>query len=84
MRATLTYAGVAVGWLLVVFGTWVFYESAYVLYLLITGQVQPGEPYSIDDLAPTPLQAFVSTLIACVIVAIGFVVARMAGRYKPR
>jgi hypothetical protein len=82
LKGTLAYAGVAVGWLLVVFGAWGLAEYVYVLYMLITGQVVPGEPYSVDDLAPTTAQAFTSTLIACAILAIGFVVIRIAERYK--
>jgi hypothetical protein len=75
-------AGIAVGWLLVVFGAWALFENVYVSYLLITGQLVPGEPYTIDDLAPTIAQALTATLIACAILAIGFVVIRIAERYK--
>ena len=63
-------------------GGWALAENVYVLYVLLTGQVQPGERYWIDELAPTTSQALVSTLIACVILAIGFFAIRIAERYK--
>lgn len=82
MKVALAYAGVVMGWLLVVVGAWILAENVYVLYILITGQVAPGERYLIDDFAPTPVQALTATLSACAVLAIGFVLIRIAERHK--
>jgi hypothetical protein len=81
MQRTLAHAGLLVGWVLVVLGAIAVGANVPVLYMLASGLVEPGEPYWIDDLAPTMTQALVSTAIACAGLAIGLLVKRVAKRY---
>ena len=67
-------AGIVLGWLFIIYGAFVLVGSLPVLYLLLTGQAQPGEPIFVDDLAPTVKDAIVSTAIGVTSVAIGFLV----------
>lgn len=55
-------------WVAVIYGALAAGASAPVLYLLLTGTVRPGEPYFIDELAPSQEEA-----IGAVLLGIGFV-----------
>ena len=80
-------AGIVIGWLFIIYGAFMLVGSLPVLYLLLTGQAQPGEPIFVDDLAPTVRDAIVSTAIAGASVVIGFLVkmyiARRFGKKVP-
>lgn len=84
MNKRLARAGVVLGWFLIVYGALTLAASLPVLYMLITGQVEPGKPYFVDDLAPTTWQALVTSAIGAAAVATGFVVKSFAARYKAR
>lgn len=78
----LAHAGVVFGWLLIAYGALWLAAVLPVLFMLVTGQVQPGKPYWVDDLAPTTQQAFISTLSACVVVVVGFGVKAFSRKHR--
>jgi hypothetical protein len=82
MREKFAHVGVFVGWILIVLGALSVAANLPVFYLLITGQVEPGKPYWVDDLAPTTTEALAATAIGCMVLAVGLVIKVFATRYK--
>lgn len=62
-------------------GTFGLAVWAPVTYLVVSGQVQPGEPYYIDDLAPSVIESVVGLGAYLVVLMLG-VCLRVYARRK--
>jgi hypothetical protein len=63
-----------VSWVLIVLGTLSCGDTIAAAYMLLSGQVSPGEPYSLSDLTPTVGEALMDVLISAMFLVVGFVV----------
>lgn len=81
MRTIFPNLSIFLGWGLIAWGTLGLGATIPVAYMLFTGQVNPGEPYYVDDLAPTTPQAIKSIAIFFGILFVGFVLKFFAKRW---
>lgn len=70
-----------ISWLVILIGALRFSTSAPVLYMLLAGQVEPGDSYFLDELAPTTTQAFIDFAIDSSIILSGIMAIYLARRH---
>ena len=70
----------SIGWLFLIYGVLGVSFSLPVLYLLLSGMVLPGEPYYLDELAPTESESLIEVSIYMSVLVTGLFLRRYAKR----
>ena len=73
---------VIAGWILILLACLLLVFELPMLYLLMTGDVAPGQPAFMGDPAPTKEQSLMMVMVSMGIVVAGFVLKEFAGRYR--
>ena len=68
--------------LMVLIGALVLGMLGPVAYMLWTGQVQPGERFFVDGVAPTNAQVVIELLLGCSFIALGMWLGRWASKMR--
>jgi hypothetical protein len=71
---------VILGWAMLVLGVPALAFSLPFVYMLVTGQVKPGELCCMGEHAPTLEEATTEVIVFAVIVAVGFVLQDVASK----
>ena len=70
-----------ISWSIIAWGVLILGFITPVLTMLLTGQATPGEPYYVDELAPTNKEAVRSFVIGLLLIIIGFTAKHFAKRH---
>jgi hypothetical protein len=81
MKTIIAKLAIFISWALIVWAALGLGPAIAAAYMVFSGRVKPGEPYYLDELAPTHEQAIMLLLIFGVMLAIGFVAKTMAHRW---
>lgn len=80
MKPMVARITIIISWVLIAWGTLGLGFSIAMAYMLFSGQVKPGEPYYVDDLAPTYAQAAIQLSVFGGMLVFGFVAKTLARR----
>ena len=82
MKSRLALGVIAAAWLLIAYGALVSVAGLPHVYLLLTGELKPGEPSFMGEPAPSLAEALYVLGFAVGILALGFVVKRFALKWR--